>query len=459
MTVYFDESLHVFADLVQQEWGTSFLSNNLFLRDINGRLTFIVLNNAKESAERISLAAKAAVVLGPYVDDDGFSVATPKELFDERLNDIGSALKVKLTIGQDEIEVNLIDRRMVGADWLRTPARSVRNPLRFVFASIKGGVGRSTALCVLAAHLAANGLRVLAVDMDLEAPGLGNLLLPEGTLPKFGLLDYLVEQGLNPQLEDSFFSDMIASSWLGGGVGRVDVIPAIGQRSLENPENVLAKIARAYMDGGTNENNNIANSFSDHISKLIDRFAKPYDYDVVLVDARAGLHETSAAAIIGLGAEILFFGVDQPQTFSGYELLFAHLANLNVDHDDDWRNRIHFIHAKALVDSKKRLEFIQKIDKLAEKTIYPQVASSLIVDLDSLSSSFEVEWDENYDISEAVVNDLNSISVVTIANDDRFNTFDPIADRDSLGESVYQATYGDFVSYIMDFIVMHRMGN
>ncbi|WP_297575342.1 KGGVGR-motif variant AAA ATPase [uncultured Deefgea sp.] len=458
MTVYFDDSLRVFVALVQEEWGASFISNNLFLRDINGRLTFIILNNSKDSAERISLAAKAEAILGSYVDSDGFSVATPEELFDDRLN-IDAALKVKLTIAQNEVEVNLIDRRMVGADWLRAPAPSARNPLRFVFASIKGGVGRSTALCVLAAHLAANGLRVLTVDMDLEAPGLGNLLLPEGTLPKFGLLDYLVEQGINPELEDSFFSDMIASSWLGGGVGRVDVIPAIGQLSLENPENVLAKIARAYMDGGINENSNVAYSFSDHISKLIDIFAKPYDYDVVLVDARAGLHETSAAAIIGLGAEILFFGVDQPQTFSGYELLFAHLANLNIDDNDDWRNRIRFIHAKALADSRKRSEFIQKIEQLAERTIYPQVASSVIVDLNSLSSSFEVEWDENSDISESVINDLNSISVIAIANDDRFNTFDPIVDRDSLGESVYQATYGDFVSEIMNSIALNRMGN
>jgi cellulose biosynthesis protein BcsQ len=218
---------------------------------------------------------------------------------------------------------------MVGADWLRDIAPAAKPPLRIVFSSIKGGVGRSTALCVAAAHLAAQGRRVLAIDMDLEAPGLGNMLLPDGTLPKFGLLDYLVESGLLP-VDDDFYVDLVASSWLGGGKGRVDVVPAIGQSSLDNPANVLAKIARAYLDGGvqvgSDHDSEGLPSFMDRMRALIDRLAAPYSYDVVLIDARAGLHETTATAVVGLGAEVVFFGLDQPQTFAGYELLFAHLA-------------------------------------------------------------------------------------------------------------------------------------
>jgi cellulose biosynthesis protein BcsQ len=40
------------------------------------------------------------------------------------------------------------------------------------FYSYKGGVGRSMALSVVADSLARDGLRVLMIDFDLEAPGL-----------------------------------------------------------------------------------------------------------------------------------------------------------------------------------------------------------------------------------------------------------------------------------------------
>src|SRR5690349_2309674 len=42
----------------------------------------------------------------------------------------------------------------------------------FTFYSFKGGVGRSMAVAGIANLLARQGLRVLAIDFDLEAPGL-----------------------------------------------------------------------------------------------------------------------------------------------------------------------------------------------------------------------------------------------------------------------------------------------
>ena len=152
---------------------------------------------------------------------------------------------------------------------------------------------------MVAADLASKGRRVLAIDMDLEAPGLGNLLLPDETLPEFGLLDYFVELEVGNPLDEEFFTDMIGHSWLGGGRGRVDVIPAIGRRSLANPMNVLGKLARAYFAGPTVTGESL--TFSERMRKLVERFANPLRYDAILVDARAGLHETTAAAVLGFG--------------------------------------------------------------------------------------------------------------------------------------------------------------
>ena len=54
--------------------------------------------------------------------------------------------------------------------------------------------------------------------------------------------------------------------------------------------------------------------------EMIDRFENSGAYDVILVDARAGLHETTAAAILAIGGDVLLFGLDHPQTFLGYKL-------------------------------------------------------------------------------------------------------------------------------------------
>lgn len=111
-----------------------------------------------------------------------------------------------------------------------------------MFASVKGGVGWSTALAVVAADLAERGLRVLALDLDLEAPGLGPMLVNDDSLPEFGVLDALVENGLS-DLDDRFLADLTAPSLLAGRTGRIDIVPVIGRRSLNNPADVLAKIA------------------------------------------------------------------------------------------------------------------------------------------------------------------------------------------------------------------------
>ena len=83
--IRFDDSLPIFAALVLQEWDQSEIEANLFLRDATERLTFIVLNSTYSTDDRSALAAKAVNLLGYYVDGNDFAVATPDELFDDRL--------------------------------------------------------------------------------------------------------------------------------------------------------------------------------------------------------------------------------------------------------------------------------------------------------------------------------------------------------------------------------------
>ena len=61
------------------------------------------------------------------------------------------------------------------------------------FYSFKGGVGRSMALMNTAAALVAEGLTVLVVDFDLEAPGLDTFNLPQPIGKKLGVVDFVSE--------------------------------------------------------------------------------------------------------------------------------------------------------------------------------------------------------------------------------------------------------------------------
>jgi cellulose biosynthesis protein BcsQ len=449
--IRFDDSLPAFAALVKKTWGEDSIARNLFLRDASGKLTFVLLSDSHSRDERIALAKQATDELGAYVDKDGFAIATPDELFDDRLKDIGSALKLKVSHELFEGTVNLVDRRMVGADWLRIPVPASGGPARFVFASVKGGVGRSTALCVLAAELASKGRRVLAIDMDLEAPGLGNLLLPDATLPEYGLLDYLVElEGGNP-LDDDFFSDIVGPSWVGGGRGRVDVIPAIGKRSLRNPENVLAKLARAYLAGDGPGGETL--TFSDRMRTLVERFADPGRYDAILVDARAGLHETTAAAVIGLGAEVFLFSLDQPQAFAGYELLFANLGILPINTDDDWRFRLHIVHAKAPLDPKKWASFAERMESLRDKYLSrPTTQPDTEVDPSTFRDTFNVEWIDDTAGTMDILSETEMPNTLAIRDDDRFRFFDPTADRNILTAPAYSDAFGDLIKMASEMV-------
>lgn len=72
------------------------------------------------------------------------------------------------------------------------------------FYSFKGGVGRTMALVNAAAELAQRGRRVLAVDFDLEAPGLDTfeILRPPPDVP--GIIDFVSEYlttGQAPEIE------------------------------------------------------------------------------------------------------------------------------------------------------------------------------------------------------------------------------------------------------------------
>lgn len=441
--VTYDTALPIFAEIVLEDLGPKLLESGLFLRDVSGKLTFVVPDENWEASYR-QVSERVASEIPNYVDGAGYAFSTPDQLFDTSLKDRKGAATTHLVLPRSKRtqRVWLVDRRAVGQDWLQQPSpRSQTVPI-VVFASIKGGVGRSTALCVLAAHLASKGRRVLAVDMDLEAPGLGTMLLSPETMPKFGLLDYIVEAA-HASVSDELMLETAGPSWLAAGRGRIDVVPAVGSTAGAYPENVLSKIARAYLASNSDD----IGAFSHVVSDYLARITADSKYDVVLVDARAGLHETTASAILGLGGDVYLFSVNQPQTIAGYNYLLSHVASRTSKEDGFW-GRLHFVQAKSLgekVDSgfSDAIELILKTRLFSSKDKTP--------DLDDLADDFEVDWVESSGVedSEAGVGYsefMDEISFISIPESESYRSFDPLLTPDLLQHSRYSQPYSEFLS-------------
>jgi MinD-like ATPase involved in chromosome partitioning or flagellar assembly len=72
--------------------------------------------------------------------------------------------------------------------------------LRVTFYSYKGGVGRTLALLNVAAILARHGQRVVAVDLDLEAPGFGLSRVTAHPASQLGVSDFILDRRVRGEL-------------------------------------------------------------------------------------------------------------------------------------------------------------------------------------------------------------------------------------------------------------------
>lgn len=194
-------------------------------------------------------------------------------------------------------------------------------PVVVTFYSLRGGVGRSTALAHTARELAARGRSVVVVDMDFEAPGLASLfgveeLVANGAgLPGI-LLD--LERGEDVDLTEQ----LIRLSQ----TDELYLLPA-GRPSAEYAR-VLSLLAPDIWYRET------ANPLWRLIDGLGDTSIAP---DVILVDSRTGLNPLSAPLLFDASdlAVIGFF--PHPQAESGTRalvraLLASHTRRSDVAH-------------------------------------------------------------------------------------------------------------------------------
>lgn len=388
------------------------------LRDVFGRLRYALdCPAANYPADALAALQAAQAKLGAYATS-GEVLTHDSFSFPDRVFEDPDWHLTRIDLGNDENGVNqgeellqVLDRQVTGQDWLRPEqaAAGQHRAHRIVFFGLKGGVGRSTALCMTAWGLARKGKRVLLIDLDLESPGLSGLILPHDRLAEFGVVDWLIEDAVGQG--DSVLPRMIAASPLGEStVDAIRVASAIGQGDSA----YLAKLARAYVDVPSEHG---PQRLGQRLQRLVQILEAQEQPDVVLIDSRAGLHDLAAVAITSLADTALLFATDGAQSWEGYRQLFSHWQQ-RPEIARRVRERLNIV--RALTPKSNRESGVQHFQQQA----YELFAETLY---DEVPAGVEVLSDDSADalFHPAATDDAAPHFPILIDWDERFQEFDP----------------------------------
>lgn len=208
--------------------------------------------------------------------------------------------------------------------WLGTAGTPPPKPPRVVsFYSFKGGVGRTTTLgCVAARLVKDRGLRIVAVDLDLEAPGTGSFLgvpVPLGA----GVMDHLLSHlatgdigDVNPDPVEGF-----PGLW-------VMCAGALGPAYLE-------KLAR--LDFLATTGKVPTSPAEDALRELLVAIHARIGPDLILLDSRAGLHDIGGLALHRLSHTDVLVARANAQAREGTRVVLDAIRRFRKPEDRDVR--------------------------------------------------------------------------------------------------------------------------
>jgi len=261
------------------------ISRVVLIDDLFGRMRIVVwVDPGGAKAVRRMISEELPQIAGPFWSGD---LWIPKDREDPNHLLYETAWDEAIPISE---KFRRADRHRSRGSWLNPPTQPLWDeaaPPVVAFYSFKGGVGRTTALASFAVQRARRGDRVVVVDLDVEAPGVGSLLTANDRTSgaQWGILDYLLEQpiwGPQPELRDYFH--VCARSEV-TGPGEIDVFPAglIG-------EDFLAKLTRVDFEPATG-------SRSHPLANFLRQTRSELTPDWILLDCRAGVSEASGSAL------------------------------------------------------------------------------------------------------------------------------------------------------------------
>ena len=180
--------------------------------------------------------------------------------------------------------------------------------MRRVVFNQKGGVGKSTITCNLAAISAHQGMRTLVVDLDPQGNSTQYLLGQSGDAFDATLADFF-DQTLNFKLNPKKTGEFIIGSPFEG----LDVMPS--HPALEDLQSKLESRYKIY-------------KLRDALDELAD------DYDLVYIDTPPALNFYTRSALIAADSCLIPFDCDEFSRRALYSLL-ANVEEIKADHNRD----------------------------------------------------------------------------------------------------------------------------
>lgn len=173
----------------------------------------------------------------------------------------------------------------------------------------KGGVGKTTIVCNLAAIAAANGLRTLVIDLDTQGNATQYLLGERAASVDRTIADFF-ESTLSFSLAPAPFVSYVSNS----PFENLDVVAA--DPRLEELSIKLESKQKIY--------------------KLRDALRKLKGYDAVFVDTPPALNFYARSALIAADSVLIPFDCDEFARQALYTLL-ANIEEIRADHNDELR--------------------------------------------------------------------------------------------------------------------------
>jgi len=239
---------NILAELDRLTKKEKIIKQALLIEDLFARFRVVVWGN-KNSTEQAEAAASPSLAEagGPFwagvnwLKSDAGEKSLDIVAFDQAWEE-GNEISNKIRVNTRYRRGNWISP-LLSVPWQKDEGASIVS-----FYSLKGGVGRTTGLISFAIQQARFGKRVVVIDLDLDAPGVGTLLTPgeESGGAQWGVVDYFLEQPVlgTPDLRDYYH--VISRSSI-TQQGAIYVFPAGAYN-----EHYLGKLARVDVELSTN---------------------------------------------------------------------------------------------------------------------------------------------------------------------------------------------------------------
>jgi MinD-like ATPase involved in chromosome partitioning or flagellar assembly len=340
--VTFDEVLPRLVAACESEPGFDEVGKVVAVRDLVGRvrLAFKMKQEPAQDGLTVQLEAKLAAELGKWFDGPILGPGAKRERANLRstILELGNAWPGAHWIdpiqGRREPPPGrwyLIESRLSKIAWLtEDPAKppwplGAGMPAIVTFFSFKGGVGRTTLHASVAWQLALQKKRVIVVDLDLEAPGIADLL---GASARRGVIDAIIDHAATGTCD---LTDLLApAEALGADAAPwVDVVPA---GALD--ASYFEKLSRLDFVGAGVFVEDRSVPAREALRTLLRVLAgRTPRADYILLDSRAGLHDLAGLSLHDLAHVDVLVGRDSDQSYRGLDLTIAALGRRRAVED------------------------------------------------------------------------------------------------------------------------------